>query len=122
MSSVVYHVRPDDSEPVRDWIYAQDGSVRPQIMVKIQRLRLYGQQLEGTKSLVPIRGPDAGLWELKGLGSGWRIVVYYDLSKDRFVLLHGFRKRGKKKDQEAHFAAARELLHEYQKFGGCSNE
>ena len=121
MYKVVYYARPDGTAPVRDWIAGQDNSVRPGIRAKIERLKEHGPKLEGTKSFEYISGPDVGLWELRDVGLGWRIVTYHDLKADRFVLLYGFRKK-KKKEQQADFAVARKLLHEYQEFGGCSNE
>ena len=118
---VVYYVRPDGTSPVRDWIANQDNSIRPNIRAKIEWLRKNGPKVEGTKSFEHIPGPDNGLWELRNVGLGWRIVTHHDLDEGRFVLLYGFRKK-KKKVQRSDFAMARRLLHEYQELGGCSNE
>ncbi len=121
MYKVVYYVRPDGTAPVRDWIAKQDNSIRPKIRAKIEWLKEHGPEIEGTKSFEYIPGPDDGLWELRDVGWGWRIITYHDLKVGRFILLHGFRKKNKK-EQQADFTIARKLLHEYQELGGCSNE
>jgi hypothetical protein len=118
--TVGYYVRPDGTSPARVWIAEQDKSVRPKIHARIEWLRKNGPKVEGTKSFEYIPGPDNGLWELRGVALGWRIVTYHDLDEGRYVLLNGFHKK-KKKEQQSDFAKARKLLHEYQELGGFSN-
>src|SRR3989304_1528543 len=97
--NICYYVRPTGASPVREWIARQDNSIRPNIRTKIEWLRKNGPKVEGTKSFAYISGPDKGLWELRDVGLGWRIVTYYDIEEGRYVLVFGFRKRNKKVQQ-----------------------
>jgi hypothetical protein len=108
--SIEYYKRPDGSEPAREWIKAQDNSIRPDINAKIKVLEENGLRLVGTRSLDIIAGEDHGFFELRNITFNWRIGFYHDRERDVFVFLHGWKHTKKYKKE---IEKARELLHEY---------
>jgi hypothetical protein len=112
MYNVIPYTRPDGEQPVREWIDAQDNSIKPNIHRKVDDLRKNGPALLNTNSMDIISGPDNGFYELRNRALGWRIAVYYNLKRDIFVLLHGWHKD---KNYKREIQRARDLLHEYLK-------
>ena len=115
MPAISYYKRPDGSEPAREWIKAEDNSIRPDIYDRIGRLEREGLQRLGTNMLDVIRGGDKGLYELRNRTLKWRLAFYHDLTCDTFVLLCGWRKTkdSKKREIQRAYNKARSLLHEY---------
>ena len=114
---VEYYTRPDGSQPAREWISEQDNSIRASIRARIEKLEENGLLLVRNGMLVPIvrkrkkDKPGPGLYELKHKGKKWRLAIYHDLRKGKFILLCGWRKSQPR--QEKDIAKARALLQEY---------
>jgi hypothetical protein len=113
MNSIIYYQRPDGSQPARDWINAQDNSIKPNIRRKLEDLRNNGTDLLNTNSMDIISGPDRGFYELRNRALGWRIAVYHNIKYNSFVLLHGWKKDN---NYEREIEKARNLLREYLKW------
>jgi hypothetical protein len=113
MYKVISYTRPDGEQPVRDWINAQDNSIKPNIRRKVDDLRKHGLSLLGTNAMDVILGQDNGFFELRNRALGWRIAVYYSLKSATFILLHGWHKDNNYKKE---IQRARILLHEYLKW------
>jgi hypothetical protein len=113
MYKVIPYTRPDGEQPVRDWINAQDNSIRPNIYRKVDDLRKHGLSLLGTNAMDIVSGPDNGFYELRNRALGWRIAVYCNLQSATFILLHGWRKDN---NYTREIQRARSLLHEYLKW------
>jgi hypothetical protein len=114
MSAIIYFKRPAGEKPVRDWLKAQDNSIKPNIYRKIDDLRNNGLDLLKTQVMDIISGPDHGFYELRNRGLGWRLAVFFDQKIDTFFLLHGWHKDN---NYEREIKKARELLHKYLKYG-----
>jgi hypothetical protein len=110
MSKTIYYERPNGEKPAREWLCAQDNSVRPNIFRKLDDLRIKGLDLLKTHAMDLISGPDNGFYELRNRALGWRLAIYYNQKYDTFVLLHGWHKD---KNYEREIGKARVLLHEY---------
>lgn len=110
MFRIIYYQRKNGREPAREWIRAQDGSIRPDINARIADLSENGLGLLGTKSLSIIEGDDNGFYELRNRTLNWRLGIYHDLKRDAFVLLHGWRHT---KKLQSEILKAREFLHDY---------
>ncbi len=110
---VIAYERPDGKQPARDWIVAQDNSIKPNIHRKLDDLRRNGPDILKTKSMDVIAGPDNGFYELRNSALGWRIAVYHNLKYQTFILLHGWHKDN---NYEREIQKSRELLHEYLKW------
>ncbi|MCX6011899.1 MAG: type II toxin-antitoxin system RelE/ParE family toxin [Chloroflexi bacterium] len=118
MLEVVFYKDKRGKEPVREWMADPDNStILPGIDARITALREYGIQLLDTKMMLPIkpRGKKerkiSGFYELRYVSQGWRIAVYHDIKRNRFVLLHGFRK--KKQLEKGEIDKAYTLVYEY---------
>lgn len=108
---VIYYTKPNGRQPAADWINDKDNStLRPSIDARIDRLDKEGLSLN-PEMLLPIKGKDSHLYELRHKGKKWRIATYYDKKLDIFVLLCGWRKTQRK--QPLDVAKARRLLHAY---------
>jgi len=115
---VIYYTKPSGRQPVADWINDKDNSIlRPSIDARIDRLNKEGLSLN-PEMLIPIKGKDSHLYELRNKGKKWRIATYYDVKRDIFVILCGWRKTQPKQPRD--IAKARRLLHEYLDYGGGS--
>lgn len=110
MYQVIPYTRPNGEQPARDWINAQDNSIKPNIRRKLDDLRKYGTDLIKTNAMDVIAGADNGLYELRNRALGWRIAVYHNLKYQTFILLHGWHKDN---NYEREIERARYLLHEY---------
>jgi hypothetical protein len=113
MNKVIYYERPDGEKPARDWISAQDNSIKPNIYRKIEDLKSNGLDLLNTRAMDRISGPDNGFYELRNRALGWRIALYFNMKYQTFVLLYGWHKDNNFKKE---IARARDLLHEYLKW------
>ena len=117
MWQVIYYTRPNGRKPAREWIEAQDSSIKPSIDARIEKLKMEGLLLRENKMmLVPIREKPGGrivpgFYELKHSGKKWRIATYHDLKKDIFVLISGWRKSQPIQQQDVQRALR--LLDEY---------
>jgi len=110
MYKINYYTRPNGDQPVANWFDALDKQKGAVIKDKIQYLGEYGLELLGTKMLKPVKGEN-DLYELRGGQS--RVIVYYDRGKggNKFVLLNGFLKKGRREREK--IDEARFLLYEY---------
>ena len=115
---VEYYTRPDGSQPAREWISEQDGSIRASIYARIETLGKEGLILRGNGILVSIipkrKKKDKfipGFYELKHRGKKWRLATYFDRKEGRFILLRGWRKHSRIQIEDVD--KARELLEEY---------
>ena len=116
MWQVIYYTRPNGRKPAKEWIEAQDSSIKPSIDARIEKLKIEGLLLLENEMLVPIREKRGGkivpgFYELKHSGKKWRIATYHDLNKDIFVLISGWRKS--RQSQERDLQRALRLLDEY---------
>jgi len=118
MWPVEYYTRPDGSQPAREWISEQDGSIRASIYARIETLGKEGLILRGNGILVSIipkrKKKDKfipGFYELKHRGKKWRLATYFDRKEGRFILLRGWRKHSRIQIEDVD--KARELLEEY---------
>ena len=113
---VIYYTRPNGRRPAQEWIEAQDNSIKPSIDARIEKLRMEGLLLVDNGMLEPIRERPRGkivpgFYELKHIGKKWRIATYYNLKKNSFVLISGWRKS--RQIQEPDVQRALRLLEEY---------
>ncbi len=107
---VIYYTRPSGRQPVAEWRDEQPKDVKANIDAKIGKLAGHGLVLLGTEMLDKLSG-DSDLYELRNVGLGWRIAVYFDRAINTFVLLYGFKKQ--KQVQQQDIEQARRLLYEY---------
>ena len=113
---VNYYTKPNGRKPAKEWIDAQDNSIKPSIDARIEKLRMEGLLLIENGMLVPIRERPGGrvvpnFYELKHNGKKWRIATYHDLKKHIFLLISGWRKS--RQIQEPDVQRALRLLNEY---------
>lgn len=106
---VEYYTAENGRQPVAEWRDGLDKKNKAKIAAKIQKLGEHGLKLLGTKMLERISGDDPDLYEL--VGGQCRIANYYDRWDGKFVLLHGFLKKGR--TEPRHIEQARCLLHRY---------
>ncbi len=85
--SVIYYLDDDGRSPVEDFIRSLPKPERAAVLHDIEVLRDYGLQAPNVR---PIEGR---LWEIK---SGAARVFYATHIGKRFVLLHGYYKKGQK--------------------------
>lgn len=116
MWQVDYYTRPNGRKPAKEWIDDQDNSIKPSIDNRIQKLKTEGLLLLENKMLVPIREKPGGkivprFYELRHIGKKWRIATYYDLKKNMFVLISGWRKLRQLQEEDVRKALT--LLEEY---------
>ena len=113
---VIYYTRPNGHQPAADWINDKDNSTLwASIDARIRKLDEEGLSLN-PEILLPIKGKDSHLYELRHWGKKWRIATYYDKKREIFILLCGWRKTQRKQPHDV--AKARRLLHEYLDYGG----
>jgi len=107
---VLYYTRPSGRQPVAKWRDQQSKLVRADVDAKRRKLAERGLGLLKTEMLDKLSG-DSDFYELRNVGLGWRIAVYFDRAINTFVLLHGFRKQ--KRVQQQDIEQARRLLYDY---------
>jgi putative component of toxin-antitoxin plasmid stabilization module len=116
MWQVDYYTRPNGHKPAKEWIEAQDNSIRPSIDARIEKLKMEGLLLLDNGMLEPIRERPGGrivpnFYELRHIGKKWRIATYHNRKRDIFVLISGWRKS--RQIQEPDVQRALTLLNEY---------
>ena len=79
------------------------------IDARIQKLKEHALKLIDTNMMKPITGVEKHIYEL--LPGAYRIIVYYDLTQLKFILLHGFRKTRQRQNKD--IAHARRNLQRY---------
>jgi hypothetical protein len=97
---VKYLARRNGEEPVRlflDELEASNIAQYHKIATKIEKLEYEGLKLLNTQMMKKISSIDA-LYELRG--GQCRVLVYHDTTKDAFVLLNGFLKKGRSESRE----------------------
>ena len=112
MYRVEYYLNGRGEPPVAKWlneIFKSDIAGASKIDARIQKLKEHGLKLLDTNMMKPIIGVDNHLYEL--LPGAYKIVVYYDSTRSKFILLHGFRKT--KRRQSKDIAHARRNLQSY---------
>jgi phage-related protein len=100
-----YYNTKQGEQPLRGWIAALPKNERAVIREKIQKLCEEGLKLLRTKMLTTIEGYSCDFYELRG--GQLRIGIYFDRSKNIFVLLHGWRKKRKKQPKDIDKAFSR---------------
>lgn len=113
---VEYYVRRNGSTPATEWIEAQDNSIKPSIYARIQMLVTHGLLLAQNQILKPMRERPGGkivpdYYELRHVGTKWRLATYHDRNRNTFVLMCGWRKV--RAIQESDVQRALTLLKEY---------
>ena len=112
MYHVDYYLNRRGERPVAKWldnVFKTDVAGASRIDAQIQKLREHGLKLLNTNMMKHIIGEDNHLYEL--IPGAYRVVVYYDSTRSKFILLHGFRKT--KRVQTRDIARARRNLQEY---------
>lgn len=107
---VIYYTRPSGRQPVAKWRDKRAKRVRADIDAKRGKLAERGLGLLKTEMLDKLSG-DSNFYELRNVGLGWRIAVYFDREINTFVLLYGFKKQ--KPVQQQDIEQARRLLYDY---------
>lgn len=112
MYRVEYYINKKGKQPVSKWlnnIFKSDVSGASKIDAQIQKLSEHGLKLINTNMMKPIIGADNHLYEL--IPGAYRIIVYYDTTQSKFILLHGFRKTKQRQNKEITYA--RRILQKY---------
>lgn len=112
MYRVEYYRNKRGEQPVSKWlnnIFKSDIAGAAKIDAQIQKLSEYGLKLINTNIMKPIIGKDNHLYEL--IPGAYRIIIYYDSTRSKFILLHGFRKTKRRQNKE--IAHARRNLQNY---------
>ena len=112
MYQVEYYIDKRKEQPVSKWlndVFKSDVAGASRIDAQIQKLSEHGLKLLDTNMMKHIIGEDNHLYEL--IPGAYRVVVYYDSIRSKFILLHGFRKT--KRRQNKDIAHARRNLHKY---------
>ncbi len=112
MYQVEYYLNKRGEQPVSKWlnnIFKSDVAGASRIDAQIQKLSEHGLKLINTNMMKPIIGTDNHLYEL--IPGAYRIVIYYDSTRSKFILLHGFRKTKRRQNKE--ITHARRNLQKY---------
>lgn len=112
MYRVEYYLDSRGDQPVAEWlddVFESDVAGASRIDAQIQKLREHGLKLLGTNMMKSITSSDNHLYELRP--GAYRVVVYYNSTQSKFILLHGFRKI--KRRQNKDIAHARRNLQKY---------
>lgn len=111
MWPVEYYAEPSSGrEPVAEWLDSLDKRVSAHMLDKIVRLHQNGLVLLNTSMMKPIKGHGSNFYELKY--GKYRIPLFHDFTKGKFILLHGFKKERQRESKEIETAYLR--LREYQ--------
>jgi len=100
-----YYTTKHGEQPLRDWVAALPKQDRAVIRQKIQKVGEEGLRLLGTNMLTTIEGYDGDFYELRG--GQIRIGVYFDRFTNRFILLHGWRKKKQRQPRDIDEAFSR---------------
>lgn len=108
MYVVEYYRRPNGQTPAAEWIDSLDIRQQTVILAKVYKLKEEGLRLLQTHMMKRIRGR-SNLYEL--IGRQCRMILYYEETGDKFLLLHGFLKKRQQETRE--ILTACNLLDEY---------
>ena len=116
MWTVEYYTDKRGEQPVAKWLNEVSKSDLARalgIHARIRKLSEHGLELLDTNMMSRLKGADRHLYEL----TPWpyRVVVYYDTIRSKFILLHGFRKKRQRQDKDIDHA--RWLLKGYLRAG-----
>lgn len=112
MYFIEYYIDERGRQPVFEWQEGLDIRDESIIDAKIKKLGENGLMLLNTEMLDVIKGDDTDFYELKGgLNRQCRIAVYHDKRRNTFILLHGWKK--KRRRDEQNIERARVILHRY---------
>jgi phage-related protein len=112
MWKVEYYTDKRGEQPVAKWldeVTKSDPARALGIYARIIKLKEHGLDLLDTKMMSRLRGVDRHFYELTP--RPYRVVVYYDTMRSKFILLHGFRKKRQRQDKDIDHA--RWLLKDY---------
>ena len=107
----VYFTKSNGRKPFIEWREKQEKSIKADVDARINKLLERGFDLLHNKMLVILSVRD-DLYELRNVSMGWRVSIYYDKSINTFVVLDGFKKPSKKKQQQ-NIKRALTLMYEY---------
>jgi len=104
-----YFERPNGKQPAKEWLDRLPVKHQGPVYDVIGRLEDHGLDLLGTNMLRRIEGSGPNFYELRR--GQCRVTVYHDITRNAFVLLHGFLK--KRRRERLEIDKARALLREY---------
>ncbi len=110
--TVEYYKDKRGEQPVVKWldeVRKSDPHRALGIYERIGKLSEYGLELLNTNIMSRLKGADRHFYELTP--RPYRVVVYYDKRRTKFILLHGFRKKRQRQDKDIDHA--RLLLKDY---------
>jgi len=105
---VDYYTRPNGQTPASEWINSLNIHQQTVILAKLYKLEEEGLKLLQTGMMKRIVGR-SNLYEL--IGGQCRMILYHEVTSDKFLLLHGFLKRRQRETGE--ILTACNLLDEY---------
>lgn len=108
MYIVDYYTRPNGQTPALAWINSLNIHQQAVILAKLDKLKEEGLKLLQTGMMKRVVGR-SNLCELRG--GKCRMILYHEVTSDRFLLLHGFLKKRPRETGE--ILAACDLLDEY---------
>ena len=108
MYVVDYYTKPNGQTPAVAWIDSLNIREQARILAKVTKLKEEGLKLLQTNMMKPVVGR-SNLYELRG--GQCRIILYHEVTSDRFLLLHGFLKKRQRETRE--ILTACNLLDEY---------
>jgi phage-related protein len=108
MYVIDYYTRPNGQSPAFAWIDSLNIRQQAVILAKVDKLKEEGLKLLQTDMMKRIMGR-SNLYELRG--GQCRMILYHEVTSDKFVLLHGFLKRRQRETGE--ILTACNLLDEY---------
>lgn len=108
MYVVDYYTRPNGQTPASEWINSLNIHQQTVILAKLYKLEEEGLKLLQTGMMKRIVGR-SNLYEL--IGGQCRMILYHEVTSDKFLLLHGFLKRRQRETGE--ILTACNLLDEY---------
>lgn len=108
MFIVDYYTRPNGQTPAFAWIDSLNIHQRTVILAKVYKLEEEGLRLLQTGMMKRIEGR-SNLYELRG--GQCRMILYHEITSDKFLLLYGFLKKRQRETRE--ILTACDLLDEY---------
>lgn len=88
--SIIFYTTANGSSPVAEFIDSLDDTAQAKVINTMRLLKEYNVQLGGSHAK-KLKGTD--LWELRILGGDSVRVFYVAIEQQRFLLLHGFKKK-----------------------------
>lgn len=114
MYVVKNYCRPNGQSPVSDFRNTLEKHDRAVIDAKLRKLEDCGLELLRTKMLQVIKGEDRDFYEV--VAGDFRIATCFHRHESKFVLLHGWMKKGRTSPGD--ISHARMLLREHLNEGG----